>query len=106
MRANLDSLQSAEALLRRIDSEHFEALSAGPSPGGLHPLTVEVMNEIGIDLTQNIPRCLEQLTDETFDYVITLGERTFHHTTISTPRKRFTGKSTTPFPRRMHRNSN
>ena len=69
----------AEALLRRIDSEHFEALSAGISPGGLHPLTVEVMNEIGIDLTQKIPRCFEELTNDTFDYVITLGEKTFHH---------------------------
>ena len=37
------------------------------------------MNEIGIDLSQKIPRRLEELTDDEFDYVITLGERTFDH---------------------------
>jgi len=64
----------AEALLRRIDSEHFEAVSAGLSRGRLHPFTAEVMNEMGIDLSHRVPRRVEELTDDKFDYVITLGE--------------------------------
>jgi len=64
----------AEALLQRIDSEHFEALSAGTSCGQLHPLIAEVMNEIGIDLSQKTSRRAVELTNDKFDYVITLGE--------------------------------
>jgi len=64
----------AEALLARIDSEHFEAISAGTSRGRLHPLAVEVMQEVGIDLTGKIPRRVQELADQKVDYVITLDE--------------------------------
>jgi protein-tyrosine-phosphatase len=63
----------AEALLGRIDSQNFEALSAGASCVGLHPFTVEVMNEIGIDLRRKTPRSVQEVTSDEFDYVITLG---------------------------------
>jgi ArsR family transcriptional regulator len=65
----------AEAMLKWLDSEHFEARSAGTICGELHPLTVEVLKETGIDLRQKTPKSLQQLPDEEFDYVITLGER-------------------------------
>jgi arsenate reductase len=64
----------AEALLSRIDSEHFEPASAGTSCGRLHPLTVEVMNEISIDLSTKTPKRVQELPDAGFDYVITLDE--------------------------------
>ena len=65
----------AEAMLRWLDSEHFEARSAGTICGELHPLAVQVLKEIGIDLGQALPKSVQQLPDEEFDYVITLGER-------------------------------
>ena len=65
----------AEALLRRTDPEHFEAMSAGTSCGRLHPLTVEVMKEIGIDLGRKVPKAVQELAEDQFDYVISLGER-------------------------------
>ncbi|HKA18591.1 MAG TPA: hypothetical protein VKN18_09745 [Blastocatellia bacterium] len=65
----------AEAILNWIDSEHFEATSAGIICGRLHPLIPEVLKEIGIDVEQKAPESLEQLPDEQFQYVITLGER-------------------------------
>src|SRR5262249_42433880 len=65
----------AEALLNRIDSKNFEAVSAGTSRGQLHPLTVEVMKEIGIELSQKARKHVEDLKDEKFDFVITLDER-------------------------------
>src|SRR5262249_51815390 len=64
----------AEALLNKIDSQHFQAVSAGSSWGCVHPYTVEAMNEIGIDLSQKAPKHLDDLRDEEFDYVITLDE--------------------------------
>jgi arsenate reductase len=71
-----NSLHSAmaEALLSRIDSKHFEALSAGVSRGRLHPYTVEVMKEVGIDLSQRAPQNAEDLKDDNFDLAITLDE--------------------------------
>lgn len=44
--------QMAEAFLRHYASEHFDAYSAGVEPKGLNPLTVQVMQEIGIDMSQ------------------------------------------------------
>ena len=63
----------AEAMLNWLDSEHFEAISAGTICGEVHPVTLDVMKEIGIDLGQKTPKSLHQLLNEEFDYVITLG---------------------------------
>ena len=60
-------------MLNWLDSEHFEAMSAGTICGELDPLTVEVVKEIGIDLGQKTPKSVHQLVDQKFDYVITLG---------------------------------
>jgi arsenate reductase len=40
----------AQAFLRKYGSEHFEAHSAGLEPTDIHPLTQQVMQEVGIDL--------------------------------------------------------
>ena len=61
-------------MLKRIDSPNFEAFSAGVVRQPSHPLCIEVMKEIGIDLSQKTPRVIEDLGDESFDFVITLDE--------------------------------
>ena len=43
--------QMAEAFLRKYGNERFEAHSAGLEPRGLNPLTVEVMKEVGMDVS-------------------------------------------------------
>ncbi len=45
--------QMAEALLREMAGDRFEVESAGLEPGELNPLAVEVMKEIGIDISGN-----------------------------------------------------
>jgi arsenate reductase len=40
--------QMAEALLRHLAGERFEAFSAGTRPKGVHPLTLRVLGEIGV----------------------------------------------------------
>ena len=45
--------QMAEALLNQIAGDRYIAQSAGLEPGTLNPLAVEVMHEIGIDISQN-----------------------------------------------------
>ena len=45
--------QMAEAFLKDIAGDRFEAVSAGLEPGPLNPLAVEVMREVGIDISKN-----------------------------------------------------
>lgn len=47
--ANSARSQMAEALLRRRAGDRFEVLSAGLSPREIHPLTIRVLEEIGLD---------------------------------------------------------
>jgi arsenate reductase len=43
--------QMAEGMLRNEAGDKFDVYSAGTSPKGIHPLTVQVMKEIGIDVS-------------------------------------------------------
>ena len=45
--------QMAEAFLNQICGNEFEAHSAGIEPGKLNPTVVEVMQEVGIDISGN-----------------------------------------------------
>lgn len=49
--ANSARSQMAEALLRRRAPEHFDVYSAGLRPSEVHPLTHQVLREIGVDTT-------------------------------------------------------
>lgn len=48
--------QMAEAFLRKYGGEHFEAHSAGMKPRGLNPLTVKVMEEVGVDVSKQVSK--------------------------------------------------
>jgi arsenate reductase (thioredoxin) len=43
--------QMAEALLRKAGGDRFEVYSAGLQPKGINPLTIQVMEEKGFDLS-------------------------------------------------------
>ena len=66
--------QMAEAWLNYICPDEFEAQSAGLEPGVLHPLVVEVMNEVGIDLSQKKTQAVFDVwkSGRIFQYVITV----------------------------------
>jgi protein-tyrosine-phosphatase len=65
----------AEALLNELDREHFAVISAGIDCGETHPLTVEVMKEIGIDLGKRVAKAAKDVLEPGFDFVITLCDR-------------------------------
>lgn len=65
----------AEALLRLIVGDHFNAESAGIKPGGLHPMTVKAMDEIGVDVRDCRSKNVNEFTGEFFNYVITVCDR-------------------------------
>lgn len=69
---NADLSQMAEALLRRIAGNRFDVRSAGLVALPLERAAVEVMREIGIDISRHASKTLSDFADRKFDYVITL----------------------------------
>jgi len=61
-----------EAFLKRYGGDRFDAQSAGLDPGELNPLAVEVMAEIGIDISQNKTKSVFDVwkSGEAFQYVV------------------------------------
>ncbi len=56
---NAGRSQIAEAFFRKFASSKFNVLSAGTQPSSqLNPLVVEVMKEVGIDITNQSPKIL------------------------------------------------
>jgi protein-tyrosine-phosphatase len=53
--------------------------SVGTRKGDLDPFMVEVMDEIGIDLSRHNPKSFEQLEDSSYDLIITLSPDAHHH---------------------------
>ena len=64
--------QMADGIINHDFAGHIEAFSAGTEPHGLNPKAVEVMAEIGIDISANRSDHIDQFEEQAFDYVITL----------------------------------
>lgn len=66
--------QMAEAFLNRVSNGMAEAQSAGLEPSKLDPLAVEVMREIGLDISRNQTRWVYDFLQSSrfFSYVITV----------------------------------
>ena len=65
--------QMAEAFLRKYSDEKHEAYSAGLEPKGLHPLTIQVMNEIGMDISSQRSKGVDEYLGKVlFQYLITV----------------------------------
>jgi arsenate reductase len=63
----------AEAVLRQIGGDEFEAHSAGTRPKGVNPRTVRVLEQSGITATPLESKSLDlYVNDRDFDYVITV----------------------------------
>ncbi len=64
--------QMAEGFLKSFDSE-LEVFSAGTKPAEkVNPNSVIVMDEVGIDISSQIPQNVDEFVDHSFDYVITV----------------------------------
>ena len=64
--------QMAEALLRHLFGERYEARSAGTEATRLHPLAVRAMAELGIDISGQRSKSVDELAGERFDCAVTV----------------------------------
>ena len=74
--ANSARSQMAEGLARHALGPDYEVASAGSAPSRLNPHAVEVMAEIGIDISNHRAKSIDEFTLGEFDLVVTLcGEK-------------------------------
>lgn len=64
--------QMAEGLLRHDAGDRFEVSSAGTKPSHVRPEAIAAMRELGIDISGHRSKSVDEYTDQTFDYVLTV----------------------------------
>ena len=69
---NSSRSQMAEGLLRDRYGDQYEVCSAGTEPGGVNPFAVQVMDEIGIDISDHTSDSVDAYADTTHDIVATV----------------------------------
>jgi len=67
--------QMAEGLLRNVAGDKYEVFSAGTHAKGVHPLTIQAMKEIDIDVSGQTSKDVGVFAGQEFDYVITVCDR-------------------------------
>jgi len=63
--------QMAEALLRHLAGDRFEAASAGIERRGVHPLAIRALEEIGAETDGLYSKTMVELAGQHFDVVVT-----------------------------------
>src|SRR6267142_5007687 len=74
--------QMAEGLLRDMTGDRIEVASAGVAPTHVRPEAVEVMKEIGIDISNSRSKSINEFLTQPFDYVITVCDNANQHCPI------------------------
>jgi len=64
--------QMAEAMLREFGRDTFEAFSAGTEAAGIRPEAIQVMNEIGMDISGQRSKTIEEFRGQSFEWFITV----------------------------------
>jgi arsenate reductase len=89
--------QMAEGLLKSLYGKYYDVKSAGNNPSTLNPYAVEVMAEIGVDISKHRSNSLKAFEGLKFDYIVTvcdgngegcpvfLGGKKYLHKTFEDP---------------------
>ena len=68
----------AEGLLKHLLGHRIYVDSAGVRPLEIDPFVIEVMDEIGIDLSKHRPKSFDDLEDTSYDLIISLSPEAQH----------------------------
>lgn len=83
--------QMAEALLRMLYGDRYEAFSAGIIASWVDPHAIKAMEQLGVDMSAQRSKSIDEFKDIMFDYVVTVcdqakeacpyfpGRRVLHH---------------------------
>lgn len=68
----------AEGLLKHLLGHKIYVDSAGVRPLEVNPFVIEVMDEIGIDMSKHRPKTFDDLEDTSYDLIISLSPEAQH----------------------------
>ena len=74
--------QMAEGWAGKLKSDSIEPYSAGIEPHGLDSIAVKVMAEVGVDISNNRSKHLDDFKGVSFDFVITVCDHAHEHCPI------------------------
>jgi len=64
--------QMAEAFLKALFGDRYEAYSAGTAPTEVNPYAIKAMQEVGIDISRCRSKGVEEFIGQRFDHVVTV----------------------------------
>lgn len=67
--------QMAEGIMRHLGGRRVEVFSAGNEPSTVHPYALEVLAEMGIDISGQHSKHLNEFLGQSFDFIITVCDR-------------------------------
>ena len=67
--------QMAEGIVRHYGSDQFEVESAGSEPSKVNPIAIEVMKEIGIDISGHRSKHVKEFLGKHFHTIITVCDK-------------------------------
>jgi len=62
----------AEGLLKHLYGDRFEVFSAGSNPTQVNPIAIRVMSEIGIDISRQYSKSIEEFRNKEIDLVVSV----------------------------------
>lgn len=72
MHRQLGTQSGGRGILRQIADDRCEVESAGIEPSSVRPEAIEVMQEIGIDISGHRSKSVDEFAGQKFDFVITV----------------------------------
>jgi len=67
--------QMAEGFLRHLAADRFEMFSGGAQPGELNPMAVDVMREVGIDISGHRSKDVAEFLGQNFHFIIRVCDK-------------------------------
>lgn len=80
-------------ILRQIAGDEYVVSSAGTQPKGIDPRTIEVMDEIDVDIRRQRSKGVDEFLTQQVDYAITLCDRAKERCPTFAGLLRYTGAS-------------
>ena len=67
--------QIAEGIMRQLAGDKFDVFSAGSNPTKIHPMSIKVMNNIGIDISYHTSDPISSFLNENINIVVTVCDK-------------------------------
>ena len=65
----------AEGWLHFLAADRYEAISAGTHPVAVHPLAIDAMREVGVDISAQESKSVDNFSGKPIEYLITICDR-------------------------------